>query len=258
MTTASQATTRGYVSEIFCSIQGEGPYMGERQIFLRTAGCSATCYWCDTVSSKKERPTCLVHAAERHSHSNPIGVASAVDEDLRVAREVGPARTVSITGGEPLEQAGFTRAVAERLQAAGLKVYLETSGIEAVALADVLPFVDVVAMDIKLPSATGVDHWATHREFLTLSRGKDVFVKTVIDATTPFSEIEDAVATVAAVDPDIPFVLQPESVTYLKNARGSKARATLQQLLDRGSCYALEYLNDVRVIPQCHKIMKVR
>jgi queuosine biosynthesis protein QueC len=36
------------VSEIFASIQGEGPNAGKRVVFLRTALCNLKCSWCDT------------------------------------------------------------------------------------------------------------------------------------------------------------------------------------------------------------------
>ena len=248
----------GYLTEMFCSVQGEGLCVGERQLFVRTSGCSATCYWCDTVSSKRERSVCLVHGREKRSLDNPLPAADAAQHALALCDEVGPVRTVSITGGEPLEQSEFVRPLAEVLRRAGLRIHLETSGIEVAGLQHVRDVCDVFAVDLKLPYATGVDHWAAHRAFLEALRGRELFVKVVVDAPTPLEEIKDAVRLVAEIDRDIPFVLQPESSTFLKYRRGERGREQLQSLLDEGSRFALEQLSDVRVIPQLHKVMKIR
>ncbi len=36
------------ISEIFLSVQGEGPLVGTPSVFVRTAGCDDRCVWCDT------------------------------------------------------------------------------------------------------------------------------------------------------------------------------------------------------------------
>ncbi|MCZ7372375.1 MAG: 7-carboxy-7-deazaguanine synthase QueE, partial [Candidatus Methanoperedens sp.] len=36
------------ISEIFNSIQGEGPYVGVRQVFVRFQKCQLHCAYCDT------------------------------------------------------------------------------------------------------------------------------------------------------------------------------------------------------------------
>ena len=36
------------IKEIFDSIQGEGPYVGEKQLFVRTTKCNLNCKYCDT------------------------------------------------------------------------------------------------------------------------------------------------------------------------------------------------------------------
>ena len=45
------------ISEIFDSIQGEGPYVGCRQIFIRFCGCNILCDYCDTEFDKGEKYT---------------------------------------------------------------------------------------------------------------------------------------------------------------------------------------------------------
>ncbi len=40
------------ISEIFCSIQGEGLYLGQKQIFVRFAGCNLDCDYCDESKAK--------------------------------------------------------------------------------------------------------------------------------------------------------------------------------------------------------------
>jgi len=256
-TKSGQSAITGYVSEIFCSIQGEGLYVGQRQVFFRTAGCSATCYWCDTVAAKEEQRTCTIHGDTRHTLSNPLSFEQAFGQLIDLHRQTVPA-AVSVTGGEPLEQADFVTEIARGLHKRKIPVYLETSGLEVEGLIKIRPYVDVVAMDIKLPHATGRDHWETHRDFLKWLVGRNSFVKIVVDATTPFEEIEAAVHLIAETDRGFPLVLQPESGTYLKNKMGAEGREALVGLLDRAQRLALESLLDVRVTPQCHKIMRVR
>ena len=36
------------IKEIFESIQGEGPFVGVNQLFLRFCGCNLNCNYCDT------------------------------------------------------------------------------------------------------------------------------------------------------------------------------------------------------------------
>jgi 7-carboxy-7-deazaguanine synthase len=264
--------TTGFVSEIFCSNQGEGPLVGQRQVFLRTAGCSATCRWCDTRYSKVRSSHCVIHAQngdEERTVPNPISAAAAARAVLDAARKDASAVAVSITGGEPLEQVEFVRDIAARCKAGGLDVYLETNGLQAEALAVVLPYVDVIAMDIKLPSATGTVSWKRHESFLACAvsgvatgshggAGAGVFVKVVVDDRSTEREIASAAGLVAAADPRIPFVLQPESKTLMSTKTTPEASHRLSRLLLSGRSAAAAVLENVRVIPQVHKILDIR
>jgi len=47
-------STAANLSEIFSSIQGEGPYIGCKQIFIRFSDCNLDCDYCDTDFNLKE------------------------------------------------------------------------------------------------------------------------------------------------------------------------------------------------------------
>jgi organic radical activating enzyme len=258
----------GYLSELFCSVQGEGPYVGERQVFLRTAGCSATCTWCDTIYGKVLAPRFVVHGPRQRTMRNPVPLLAALDELLACASAHAPVRTVSVTGGEPLEQPRFVAGLAAGARRAGLRVHLETSGMHAGALERVIGEVDVVAMDIKLPSAIGREAWEAHRAFLGVvsdagllagSAGAPrVFVKVVVDDRATHEEIARAVEIVAETDARIPLVLQPETEAFFSprtpHEEAERLAAFVAEAQRRASCA----LDSVRVIPQCHKILGVR
>jgi 7-carboxy-7-deazaguanine synthase len=269
------AIRAGHLSEMFCSVQGEGPFVGERQIFLRTAGCTATCSWCDTVYSKVQTRRFVLHSGAPGSprwRPNPVGLEDVLGDVETLARHHAPVSTVSITGGEPLEQPEFTAALARALRSRGFRIYLETAGIHGDALRTLIDAVDVVAMDIKLPSATGVDHWDAHRDFLAAARGNPaetglasggyadptIFVKVVVDLKATVDEIERAAGIVAACDPAIPLILQPESETLFGRASTRDRSRALLELIDAAARSAAPLLRDVRVIPQTHRMLDVR
>lgn len=266
----ASSASAGYLSEMFCSVQGEGLFVGERQIFVRTAGCAATCSWCDTVYSKVQTPRFVIHSEEdapARWRANPVALDDVLDDVIACARANAPVVTVSITGGEPLEQPEFVAALARGLRARELRVYLETAGIYPAALRSVLDYVDVIAMDVKLPSATGVEHWDAHREFLSVLRGSEfdparggrsLFVKVIVDLKATVGEIERAAELVASFSPRVPFVLQPESETLLSEKSSRDSRRALLQLIDAGARAASLRLDVVRVIPQMHKVLDVR
>ncbi len=177
---------------------------------------------------------------------------------------------MSITGGEPLEQPEFVGAIARRLRGAGMRVYLETNGLHATALETLVQDVDVLAMDIKLPSAVGREVWEEHRAFLRVLPGtrfgaranvRDddvVFAKVVVDESATPDEVATAARIIAEADRRIPLILQPESGALLSTRTSrERARRLLETVFD-AQRLALDVLDVVRVVPQCHRILGVR
>ena len=95
---------------------------------------------------------------------------------------------------------------------------------------------------------TGADHWADHKRFLELAQNKDVYVKLVITGDTEMEDFQRAIDMVAGINPNIMLVLQP--VTPVNGV----AEASPDLMLELQQ-QALEYLRDVRVIPQTHRMM---
>lgn len=118
------------ITEIFCSLQGEGRDAGLRSTFVRLTGCPLRCRYCDTAYA--------FHG----------GAWTSLEGILNRCHEFG-ARQVCVTGGEPLAQPNVMPLIT-RLCDAGFAVSVETSG----AL-DIRP-VDTRAsrvVDIKTPDS---------------------------------------------------------------------------------------------------------
>lgn len=231
--------------EIFESLQGEGPYAGEPMVFVRFQGCALACAFCDTPASFEKLSNFRVERSPRTAEflSYPNPVSPQILLEMVAGFE---AKTLSVTGGEPLHQAAFLRAWLPLLEQEN-RVLLETNGVLAQELRQVLDWVDIVSMDIKLPSATGQrPYWQEHAQFLDLARQKEVYVKVVLVDETPVEELESAIQLVQRYVPEAPFILQP--VTPHGPIRESIQKDYLQELFDLSK----RHLSDVRIIPQLH------
>ena len=234
--------------EIFSSIQGEGKYVGCRQVFVRFEGCNLDCRYCDTENTPGSHAVCQseTHAGSREfiELPNPLTVDTVAAKINAMLQEV-PHQGISFTGGEPLLHADFIKALAGQVRA---KFFLETNGTLDQQLADCIDVCDIISMDIKLPSIVSQPQWEAHRRFLAIARQKDLYIKLVVAAETTMAEFRQAVDLVAETAPETLFIIQP--VTPFG---GCKA-ASPEQILQCQN-YALSKLADVRVIPQTHKMI---
>lgn len=235
------------VTEIFSSIQGEGPYVGVRQIFLRLPKCNLACPYCDTESKvpaqfriEKVPGTRLFDMID-----NPIPLDKLLV--LLQAYDFPIHHSLSITGGEPLLWADELQVLLPILKEKGLNIYLETNGTLPDQLLQILPMVDVISMDIKLPYDNRT-FWDVHESFLRYCTQKEVFVKIVVNQDTSLKHLMHASDLIARVDPTILTILQP--VTQSQGIITPNSR----QLLEWQSVL-LEKLTNVRVIPQTHVFM---
>ena len=238
------------IQEIFSSIQGEGIYVGVRQIFLRFAGCNLNCAYCDTEGTKSQgKDNFRVEVQPGKGifvfYPNPV----SPEELLSIIRQLRPEihHSLSLTGGEPLVHEEFLLDFLPQFHRM-CPIFLETNGTMPDALQKLLPFIDIVSMDIKLPSSTGKALWQNHEEFLRVAHAKDIYVKTVLTKDTTWEELDQVIRIMERVDRSIPLVLQP--VTPI----GGVQEMPIEEII-RVQDYCSAVLKNVRVIPQTHKIL---
>jgi len=246
------------LNEVFASIQGEGIHIGERHIFVRFQGCNMRCCFCDTpaaiaaIDNPAGQVLCSIQVSRelhgaREQIPNPVSVSRLIELCSRLVVH-GPGRPIlSLTGGEPLLQLEF---LTHWLPQVGndFRIYLETNGVQVDAMKKISSAVDVVSMDFKLPSATGLRaFWDEHRRFLLAAAETDLFVKAVVTRVTRREDILISARLIADINKSIPFVLQP--------ADGNLKPSS--QMLVEFQDTALGTIEDIRVIPQTHKILDV-
>ncbi len=217
------------IKEIFESIQGEGPYVGYKQLFVRFCNCNLKCNYCDTEFSSESD----------YRKYNPCELAEVVNSYKLI-------HSVSLTGGEPLLAADFLK---DFLPLVNKKIYLETNATLADKFLIVKPFIDIVSADIKLESATGIkDSYKFHEKFFENCKGIETFAKIVFNQKITDEEIQNSCGL--AKKYGIELILQPEMIQDKMSVSSEFAAAILDKFLG--------VYEKVRLIPQVHKFLDVR
>ena len=164
------------ISEIFQSIQGEGPYAGTESVFVRTSGCNLRCWFCDTP----------------YTSWNPEGTERSVGDVLDEVLAIDVEHVV-LTGGEPMlvsDCKPLTQALSEH----GRFVTVETAGTVIQPF-----FVDLMAISPKLSNSTPKDDsWTSRHDdardnpdvIRQLLSKYNSLLKFVVDAPSYLAEIE--------------------------------------------------------------------
>jgi len=219
--------------EIFESIQGEGFYVGVRQLFVRFAGCNLNCYYCDTP---KTAESCFDMTLGK-TLVNPVS-AEYVQERIDSSK----VHSVCFTGGEPMLQAEFIASLNKTRP-----FYLE-SNMTLPEKAKLLKFCDFVAGDLKVKES-GIRNYddvlqKTVKCFKILknTRKRKTFCKIVLPESFDAEEVINSAYEIK--DFVLGFVLQP-----VFGSRVDKILKLQKQMMD---------FADTRVIPQVHKYLGVR
>ncbi len=104
------------VSEVFKSLQGEGPKIGTPSLFVRLGGCNLRCEFCDTKYASFEE-----YSEEWKSYT--------IDELVSITHSLrGRVSNLVITGGEPLLQQKVLKLFLGKVQSFFSSMEIETNG----------------------------------------------------------------------------------------------------------------------------------
>lgn len=215
-----------YIKEIFTSIQGEGPYIGEKHIFVRFCKCNLKCDYCDTDFNIKN--------AKKYT----------ADELFETIKNIN-ANTISFTGGEPLLDVDFLYNFLSKYKSKlNKKIYLETNGTLFKELEKIIDLIDIISMDIKLKSATKQEEqYQNNQQFLKIASKKETFIKIVFDNKITKEEIKNC----------INLAKENKSLIILQPKMPLDKETNLEKIYEN---FYKEYPN-TRLVPQVHKFLNI-
>ena len=230
------------IFEIFTSIEGEGILYGTKTLFVRLAGCPYSCFYCDTLDALP------LDSGKEYSITEACNL---IDTNLQ-----DNTFKVNFTGGEPLIQHKAVSELAKHVKARGIPTYLESACFDSKRFLHVLPSIDFVKIEFKTIDSEFIDE----KHYPDLVRNtleclqaaieakKTTYIKIVVSSKTELSSFKELLVQIFKIvsKQNISgFIIQPTT---------SISEPTLEQLLEfYDSVYP--YYDEVRVVPQLHKII---
>ncbi len=224
------------VMELFGpTIQGEGMVIGQKTMFVRTAGCDYSCSWCDSKFTWDGTGKSVMMPAQE-----------IVDQLEQLGN--GAFSHVTISGGNPALHKGIGELVA-LCQQKGWKTAVETQGS---IWQDWLLEIDDVTISPKPPSSGMIIDYAKLDAMVGQLAANNVSLKVVIFDQHDFAFAEQLHMRY----PGIPFFLQvgnDELTTTDDDKLTQHLLARYQWLIDQH--LASSVLNNAKVLPQLHALL---
>lgn len=217
------------ISEIFESLQGEGPSLGEPATFVRLALCNLRCEWCDTR---------YTWDFARYSYEEEVRELPIADVVSRILSS-NPRRVI-LTGGEPLVQSAALEALLAQIPPE-ITVEIETNGTLSPSAA-LVRRVDQWNVSPKLENSGEAPHRRRKLDALrTLLATERAYLKLVVRSDADRDEAVTLIDELAWPRPRV--CLMPEAPTPSLHAERAPLVAAMSQTLG------------VRFSPRLHVLM---
>ncbi|WP_121613377.1 7-carboxy-7-deazaguanine synthase QueE [Mesobacillus foraminis] len=230
------------VMEIFGpTIQGEGMVIGQKTMFVRTAGCDYSCSWCDSAFTWDGTGKHLIRQMEP-------------EEIWKQLQELGGEgfSHVTISGGNPALLKNMDGLV-ELLKGNGIKLCLETQGSR---WQDWMMEIDELTISPKPPSSGMITNYEALDGIIerlsTPSFKGNVSIKVVIFNDDDFEYARN----IHKRYPHLPFFMQvgnEDTVTMDRSELVSCLLAQYESLIEK--VIADPGLKEVKVLPQLHALV---
>jgi 7-carboxy-7-deazaguanine synthase len=204
------------LSEIFCSVQGEGPHAGTSCVFLRLATCNLKCSWCDTK---------YTWDWENYDFDKEVREIS-IEDILKRITDYPNISHIVVTGGEPLLQQNrlipLLKLIKDKKKEGNMShchhIEIETNG-TVIPLKELMQLVDQWNISPKTANSfnekNGINLENLYKKSLSIFRDlENSFFKFVIDKFDDFKDIEQYVQNYGL--PKERLILMPQATTKEK------------------------------------------
>jgi len=187
------------ISEIFCSLQGEGFLVGTPSVFIRLAGCPLRCKWCDT----------------KYAWDSKAGDDYSIEKVIQIVQK-WPGRFIVITGGEPITNPDL-QALVQKLKTAGRHITIETAGIAFIPdlACDLMSISPKLSNSIPAEPKLAEIQEKFRPDIAVLHKLIDNYnyqLKFVVDSLADLPEIEQTIEKLGRVDSE-KVILMPQAAT---------------------------------------------
>lgn len=190
--------TKINISEIFYSLQGEGPNTGKPSIFVRLAGCNLTCGFCDAWYTWNWIGTDFKHKfAPKADPSKEIATYESA-EFIKIFLNIlskNKCSHVVLTGGEPLSQQkaieDFFKLLEQKIEKINWPEFeIETNG-TIIPSADISRHIKYFSVSPKFANSGNALKLREREKVLTyFANNNRAIFKFVIDAEEDMKEVE--------------------------------------------------------------------